>query len=429
MAEFNKLLEENNLPQVDALQYNAIKTASEKQKRDTSMRTANVRITLINYINYDNEELGVKAGDTVTYTKEEIIEVLDDWAKTKNFSYYLIEHDADPENKHIHIVIVFDKNSVCKFSLLKKKFPYGDIETCKFGVKNCVQYLVHMNNPEKYQYSWDNVVTNNTAKLELYKIPTKHSDDAKLNYILTQIYNGGIKEYEIGSKIDYDIFLKYENKIMRAFRYLHKQNVVAVDRELQVFVLQGPPRVGKSTFCKCWAKKHNMSIAFSSSGKNAFDEYLGQDVYVLDDFDYSLSRIDKMKKFLDPHNNASAEARYENACFINCKVIFICTNTSIVEWYIGASKEDRDAFYKRISYVLDFEDISDDFVSSYTINEIVYSGENDSFEYAQNMYMEYKKYILQPVDDMIHTFDLKQYINPNNDEEKKKQFLAEIDSI
>ena len=42
MAEFNKLLEENNLPQVDALQYNAIKTASEKQKRDTSMRTANV---------------------------------------------------------------------------------------------------------------------------------------------------------------------------------------------------------------------------------------------------------------------------------------------------------------------------------------------------------------------------------------------------
>lgn len=427
MEDLSKQTAEITLLQVD----DDKKESSEESKRDTMMRTATVRVSAKNKINVDNEELRVKAGDIVTYNKDDIIKILEDWNKTKQFSFYMIEHDADPDNKHYHIVFEFYKTSQCKFSLLKKKFPYGDIESCK-NVRACVQYLVHMNHPEKHQYSWEDVITNNTARLELHKVQGNYSEDAKLNYILAQIYNGCIKQYEIGSKIDYDIFLKYENKIMRAFRYLNEQKVVENDRDFQVYVLQGPSRVGKSTFCKSWAKKHKMSIGFSSAGKHPFDEYRGQDCYVIDDNGNSAFSIDDMKKLLDPHNNTGVAARYHNVLFSDCKVLFICTNTPICDWFVTEFKEDRDAFYKRISYVLDFEGISDDYISTYTVNEIVYQGKDDLLEvesYPRKEYIEYKKYILKSVDNVKHAFDLKKYVDPRSDIEKKTQFLAEIDSL
>lgn len=82
--------------------------------------------------------------------------------------------------------------------------------------------------------------------------------------------------------------------------------------------------------------------------------------------------------------------------------------------------------------MLNFEELSDDYVATYTVNEIIYQGKDDWIEtetYPRKEYHEYKKYILKSVDDVKHTFDLKKYINPVNDEEKKQQFLADIDLL
>lgn len=429
MKKLEQTLSDVSLLQDETLDDSLSELNPQKKKIDKTMRTANIRVSAVNKINEDNEKLGVKAGDIVVYTKESLIRILEEWNTKRTFSYFIIEHNEKLDNIHFHIVIIFDDHSVCKFSLLKKKFPYGDIECCRFGVKNCIQYLTHMNHLEKYQYSWDDVTTNNPAKLELYKIPTKRTTDAKLNYILDQIYKGNIREYEIGSKIDYEIYLKHENRIMRAFRYLNEKNVVGVDRELQVYVLQGPPRVGKSTFCKCWAKNHNMSIGFSSGGKHKFDEIRDQDIIVLDDYNYSDTDINSMKKLLDPYNNTGTPARYHNRLFNHCKVIFICTNTPIVKWYLTESMEDREAIFKRISYVLDFEELSDDYVATYTVNEIVYCGEIDSIKDGLRSFHDYKKYKLVSVDNEKHIFDLKKYINPSSNEAKKQEFLTSLGAI
>lgn len=77
MEEQNKKLEEANLPPVDALQYNKIKKASKKKKRNTNMRTARIRVSEENTVNEDYPELGLKKGDKITYTKDEIVNVLD----------------------------------------------------------------------------------------------------------------------------------------------------------------------------------------------------------------------------------------------------------------------------------------------------------------------------------------------------------------
>ena len=109
---------------------------------------------------------------------------------------YATKDNEDPDNIHYHVVISFPKDSVCTFETLKRKFPYGDLEGCKYGVKSCVQYLVHMNHPEKLQYDWSDVVTNSPDKLEDYIIPGKATMNAKLKNILDKIVKGERKEFE-----------------------------------------------------------------------------------------------------------------------------------------------------------------------------------------------------------------------------------------
>lgn len=266
-----------------------------------TFRNVTIRISALNHATKDNEVLGIKAGDEVRYTLKDILNVLEDWSNTKDIKYYAIEHNEDPDNIHFHVVISFPQDSVCTFETLKRKFPYGDLEGCKYGVKSCVQYLVHMNHPEKFQYDWSDVVTNAPDKLEDYKIPGKTTINAKLKHTVDKIRAGEIKEFEI-NKIDFDIFLKYKRQIDRAFEYRMKTIILNPDRELKFIVLQGPPRVGKSLFCKIYAKLKNKSISFSSSSNDPWQDYAGQDIFVYDDFDYSDKKIQDVLKAIDPHN-------------------------------------------------------------------------------------------------------------------------------
>ena len=57
MEELNKTLADLNLPQVDIIQYNAMKETSKEKKRDTTMRTARIRVSEENNINKDYPEL------------------------------------------------------------------------------------------------------------------------------------------------------------------------------------------------------------------------------------------------------------------------------------------------------------------------------------------------------------------------------------
>ena len=396
-----------------------------------TFRNVTIRISALNHATKDNEILGIKAGDEVRYTIKDILNVLEDWSDKKDIKYYAIEHNEDPDNIHYHVVISFPKDSVCIFETLKNKFPYGDIEGCKYGVKSCVQYLIHMNHPEKFQYDWSDVVTNAPDKLEDYKIPGKATMNAKLKNTLDKIIKGEIKEYEI-DKIDYEIFLKYRRQIMSAFEYRQKTVALNKNRNFQVIVLQGPPRVGKSTFCKVYAQKHNKSICFSSSSNDPWQDYAGQDIFVYDDFNYTRNKIEDLLKAFDPHNLTSVSARYKNKLFTG-DTIFICTNTKIENWYTWATDVHRKALFKRISCVLDFKDITDG-TTEYTVNNIVGTGVYNYPEDSEgNMNFDdsrkYEMMTLDCRDNMVHTFVLKYYININEDTDKVEEFINQLNDI
>lgn len=377
-------------------------------------RNAAVRISQINVIKIDNLKLGYKIGDTVCYSLDDIKKKLDDWTKTKDIKYFIIEHNEDKENIHYHIVIMFPENSSCDFKTLKNKFPYGHISGCGNSVKGKVQYLIHMNDPEKAQYSWDDVITNAPDKLELFKKPNgTTSDKEKLQVILDEIIKGNIKAYEI-DKIDYNLYIKYNRKIQTAFDYVQNLKIIDPKRDIQVFVCQGPSRSGKSTFCKQYAEKTNKSICFSSSSNDPWQDYKGQDIFVYDDFNHKCTKIEDLMKALDPHNSTSASARYRNKLFVGDTII-ICTNIPILDWYEFHTPVHRRALFKRISCVLDFEECING-ITEYTVNDIVV---NDYFEYDEVYRTEhYVNSTLKCRDEKPHTFDLNKYVDYNADKNK-----------
>ena len=436
------------------------KTKTKTKSKNPNMRNATIRITLKNIVHEDNEKLGLKAGDVFEYTLADILDILDDWSKTKKgISYYVILHDDDPENKHVHIVIEFSGSSQCKFNTLKKKFPYGFIDSCRHGVHACVRYLTHCDHSEKHQYNWDDVITNNIAKLERYKQPTKYKEMLYVNKIIEQICNGNIKEYEFPVKIEPALYVKYKTKFSNAVDFYTRRVINNPDRSIKVYVCQGPPRVGKSLFCKVWAKKHNKSICFSSASRDPWQDYHGEDVFVYDDFNYETNKIEDFLKVLDPHNNTSVNARYRNRVFLG-DTIFICTNTSIINWFFASDETLREALYKRISYVLDFQDFKRKYnelyykslqeynkrlelekgVARFTINriarindvdQIVQKDYWDKIEFSQGRFLMCIESDEGFADETkYHYFDLKKYIVlSDKDENMDKKFIEDINDI
>lgn len=417
-----------------------------------NMRTAFLRITAINHTTKDNDKLGVKAGEVFEYTLEDILNIIDTWLKSKKFIYFVIEHSNTDENgnetnKHWHIVIAFSNKSSCKFKTIKNKFPYGDIETCRTGVKNCVRYIVHVDKPEKKQYNWDDIITNAPDKLEMYKIPGKISINYETSIIIKRIADGDIKEYET-EKISPEIYAKKHTQIINAFKYRRQMLLKDPTRNVKIYVLMGKTRLGKSTYARVWAEKHGKSIFFSSGGNDFFGEYLGQDIACLDDFDYENVSINDFKKIIDPYVNGTIPSRYHNKLFVG-DTIFICTNQPITDWFPYDDDADRAAIFERISFVLDFksydelsdnEDLSllnnrklpeySEGTSYYTVNKIAptnsYKNVKDKHGFTVNRYREWK---LQPIEETIRSFILTKYIDINNDKLKCEDFLKQIDEI
>lgn len=401
--------------------------------KSKKMRTAFIRISKMNKINKDNQALGVKTGDVVEYNINKVIGELETWVESKNFSWFAIEHNADPNNIHYHVVIKFEGNSTSDFEQIKSHFPYGQIDTCK-NVKTCVQYLVHLNDPDKHQYKWDEVITNVPNKLEAYKTPGRATINIMLQKTLNDIYTGKIREYEI-NKIDLGLFTKYERRIKLAFEYRQQTLIANPDREVIVIFLQGPAGIGKSTFCKEWAKKHNKSICLSSSSNDPWQDYKGQDVFVYDDLNFARFKIEDLLKAWDPHNNTTISARYRNRLFLG-DTIFVCTNTPITEWYKYSIPELREALYRRVSSVLVFDHndpiiptIPDSNAPSYfTVNKIMNTGVKEEYANTKDHIFYYWEYTLQQIG-KPYPYDPKKYFSDITDQQRADEFIKGLDDM
>lgn len=109
--------------------------------------------------------------DTDSYDYDEVLLYLVQNSVT--WSYIVHDKDEDNEGKlkkpHVHMVIVRKNGSTCSALSKCTKIPVNFIEPCRKYIP-AIRYLVHRDDPDKFQYNQLEVNTNDPKFLEYFGI-------------------------------------------------------------------------------------------------------------------------------------------------------------------------------------------------------------------------------------------------------------------
>lgn len=359
---------------------NSLEKKDTQSSKDTHMRTAWIRVTKVNEI---------QDGTTVTYSTEQIKEILDFWAFESGLTYWFIDHipDIDDTNDHYHIAIKFKTN--CRFSTIKNKFPYGRIEPAK-NLRRAIQYLVHLNNPEKLSYSWDQVITNG-GDLSEYKVLSRSQQEIRLQSIFEKIDSGEITMLNYEQHMPIDLYSKHSTVINNAFKYKIDKLTANVTRKIKVIYIYGKSGIGKTRFAKDYCKSlyPDEEPYITSSSNDPLQDYKGQKALIWDDFRDSHFRFSDLLKFLDPYTRSSGKSRFYNKPFLGD--IIILTSTQRMDFlYKGVSdqSEDMRQLRRRIS---EFHEFVGDRIRIY-----LYNPPNDNYIPFKELINPYTQLVSNP---------------------------------
>lgn len=90
-----------------------------------------------------------------------------------NYSYFAIKHDNDNVKTHYHIAIYSRSacyiNTISKFLDVPSNYiSISDDTGSRYTLKKTIGYLLHYNNKEKYNYSYEDITTNDSELLGKY---------------------------------------------------------------------------------------------------------------------------------------------------------------------------------------------------------------------------------------------------------------------
>lgn len=315
-----------------------------------SYRNAFIRVTAEN----NTERDGV-----VIYTLPDIENILKDWSESANILYYFIEHPPDEEisTGHFHILIRF--KSPTAFDTIKNKFPYGDIENAR-NSKNCIQYMVHLNDSSKKPYPWEAMHTND-PNTDWYRVQSQARQEITLQSIIDRIVTGEIREYNQCDLIPPEMWTKYRTRITNGFAYYTERICMDKNREITTLYFSGSTGLGKTTFAKQYCELRGLSKCISSASNDPLQDYKGEDVLILDDFRGDLQRGDTHRPFefvdllklLDPHTRSTGKSRYHNKAFVG-DLIIITSTRPLYDLYYNLDIEDKQQLYRRIQQQYQF---------------------------------------------------------------------------
>jgi len=200
-----------------------------------------------------------------------------------------------------------------------------------------VQYLIHKNDPDKFQYPLSAI---------------KSSYDVSEDLAGT---SSGLPAW-FGQFDQMDLHMHYKwieghvpniftaNKYTRAVneRYsLYLKSKDGSERDMKVVFIEGPARIGKSTFARWFAKSRNLSYYQTGSSNDPMDGYSGQQVLILDDLRDNVFGLTDLLKILDNHGGSLIKSRYNNKSFTGQYVI-ITSVKPLKAWYRGEDSKVGD---------------------------------------------------------------------------------------
>lgn len=255
---------------------------------------------------------------------------------------------------HFHAVLTFSKTTMA--SVVAHAFGCDStsiLQKIKGTTRSAQLYLCHHNQPQKYQYDPCCVLANFDYPSLVMSIVSNETIDDFINRVAC----GDIREYNYADYISPVLYARNINRIRAAFKYRSDRLAsVGGDRDMRVIYVYGVAGAGKTTFAKDFARKNNYSFYVSSGGKNALDDYKGQDCIILDDLRDSTFAFADLLKLLDNHTDSAVPCRYFNKNIGECKLIIITSIMSPEDLYkgvcasVGSDRvEPRAQLYRRFS--------------------------------------------------------------------------------
>lgn len=310
---------------------------------------------------------------------EEIEDIIDKYRTIKEWAYII--HDKDtkkdgtPKEPHIHLYLNFGQ-SAATFDTVAKWFKDEPQYVCKVkGRKgDMLLYLTHENAPDKYQYSISDVVSNFNIKTAIeedraIKALYEEIDSVIFDFAKEKISYAKSQEKlnTIKKSISNRDLLTYWTKAFDQLQKLWKQMCIVSTkgkRNMKIIFIHGTAGSGKSTYAEMYADmlcKQNgyNGFARSSAHNDIMQDYMGEDVFILDDYrdvDDMTGKAENLTdvlKMLDPHYASSSKSRYVNKTFTG-KLMIITSAKDPLTWFEG-TKEQRWQFFRRMSMLIEID--------------------------------------------------------------------------
>ncbi len=310
--------------------------------------------------------------------------------------YAYIAHDKDLNSDgtvkplHWHVVLKFNSTGIRKKYIIEyQAFKYGYTVECK-SYNASIQYLLHLNDKDKHPYDKSEIVTSyNSDELEIFlsttdgKLAKSESNNA-VQAILDDISNGTIRRFNFSDYISVEMYAKNRKLIDNAFKYRDLVYLQDKNRSLEVWFVSGDSGNGKTTIAKKLAEKQYNGVCISSSSNDPLQDYLDEDVLILDDLRHTDFLFQDLLKILDNHTKSSIKSRYNNKIFMG-KLIIITSYVDLEDWYPKVPDEAKAQLYRRISQYIR---VDDEIVSFYTVNK---NGSKEKFLQFKNPVKEILK--------------------------------------
>lgn len=273
----------------------------------------------------------------------------------KEYSYIIHDKDVytkedeekEPEHKqgtlkpaHIHLLLRFQDNQPQDSVYIAKWFyiPENFVSRIHGKWESALQYQCHINAPEKYQYSVEEVVCNFDYLASIEKAEKEDSVDD----IIERVLSGEIREYNKTDEIDNMLLVKFSKRINEAFKVRQEHlEATAKDRQTEVIFITGRSGSGKTTLAKKIATEKGLEYHICSSSNDIMDGYKQQPVLILDDLRPSCMGLSDLLKMLDNFNVSSVKSRYKNK-FLCCDIIIITTVLNIDSFYENVFEHEKE---------------------------------------------------------------------------------------
>lgn len=247
-----------------------------------------------------------------------------------------------------HLHCVFESKQVYRpLSVLKRLFPKIHIEPTKGSKKDVEDYI---NKVGKFEEKGEKIIARSQVG-EIIGCQGKRNDLITLDEIKALIDEG---------KTPREIFISHPKSLKeeKAVNYLffeHRRNEVPIMRDVHVTWLCGQTGCGKSyeyvNLCNEYGEEN---VYLVSDYKNPFDNYIGQDIIVFDEYRGQF-RLAEMLMYLDVYKR-EIRARYSNRVGLWTKV-YITSPVTPYELYhkdddTSGHNDKLQQLYRRIDDIV-----------------------------------------------------------------------------